>query len=94
MWALETHQFRVLLSRHPGSGGRFGGGRDALPPPDQKVDCLKTVWFWSSLVVQPVKDLVLSLQQFGLLLWLRFNLWSGNFHMLWVQPKKKKEKKK
>ena len=44
-------------------------------------------------MVQPVKDLVLSLQQFGLLLWLRFILWSGNFHMLWVQPKKKKKKK-
>ena len=36
-----------------------------------------------------LKDLVL--QQ----LWLRFiSLWPGNFHMPWVQPLKKKKKKK
>ena len=41
---------------------------------------------------QWVKDSVLSLQQLGLLLWLEFNLWLGNFCMPWVQPKKKKKK--
>ena len=35
-----------------------------------------------------VKDSVLSL------LWLRFDPWPGNFHMLKVWPKKKKKKKK
>ena len=27
-------------------------------------------------------------------LWLRFSPWTGNFHMAWVQPLKKKEKEK
>lgn len=35
-----------------------------------------------------VKDLVF------LLLWLRFDLWSGNFCMLLAQPKKQKKKRK
>ena len=39
-------------------------------------------------MAQQVKDLALSLQWLGLLLWHRFNTWPGNFHMLWVQPKK------
>ena len=39
-------------------------------------------------VVQWVKDLAL------LQLWLRFNPWPGNFHMLWVWRKKKKKKRK
>ena len=38
-----------------------------------------------SLVAQQVKDLVLSLQWLKLLLWLGFNPWPGNFHVLWVQ---------
>ena len=41
----------------------------------------------SSLVVQRVKDLVLSLQWLGSLLWCGFHPWPRNFHMLWVQPK-------
>ena len=41
-------------------------------------------------MAQQVKDLVLSLQQLGLLLWYRFDPWPGNFHMPQVQPKKKK----
>ena len=41
----------------------------------------------SSLVAQWVKDLVLSLQQLGLLLWHRFDPWPRNFCMLWAQPK-------
>ena len=44
---------------------------------------------WSSLVVQPVKDLVRSLQWLGLLLWHRFYPWPRNFHISWVQPKNK-----
>ena len=35
-----------------------------------------------------VKDLVLSL------LWLGFDSWPWNFHMLWAQLKKKKKKRK
>ena len=38
--------------------------------------------FRISLVVQWVKDLVLSLQQLGSLLRHGFDPWSGNFHML------------
>ena len=41
----------------------------------------------SSLVAQGVKDLALSLQWLGLLLWHRFNPWPQNFHMQWVWPK-------
>ena len=40
-----------------------------------------------------VKDPASSLQRFGLLLWHRFDPWSGNFHMPWVRPEKKKKKK-
>jgi len=38
----------------------------------------------SSLVAQPLKDPGLSLQRLWLLLWLRFNLWPGNFCMPWT----------
>ena len=44
--------------------------------------------------MQQVKDSALSLQQLSLLLWHRFDSWSGNVYMLWEWPKKKKEKKK
>ena len=36
---------------------------------------------WSSLVVHRVKDPVLLLLWFRLLLWHGFHPWSGNFHM-------------
>ena len=49
---------------------------------------------WSSLVVQQVKDLALSLQQLGLLLWHGFDPWLGNFQTYWAQTKKKKRKRK
>ena len=38
-------------------------------------------------MVQWIKDLALSLQCLGSLLWLGFNPWSGNFHMLQVGEK-------
>ena len=38
-----------------------------------------------------VKDLALTLLWLRLLLWCRFDPWPGNFHMLWVQPQKKKK---
>ena len=44
-----------------------------------------------SSVVQRVKDLVLSLQQFRSLLWHKFSSWPGNFHMTGARLKKKKE---
>ena len=39
-------------------------------------------------MAQQVKDLVLSLQWLGFLLWHRFDPWPGNFHVPQVQPKK------
>ena len=36
----------------------------------------------SSLVAQQVKDSASSLQQLRSLLWHRFSLWPGNFHIL------------
>ena len=42
-----------------------------------------------SSLVQQVKDLALSLQWFGSLLWHRFNPWPQNFHKLHMWPKKK-----
>ena len=42
--------------------------------------------------MQQVKDLVLSLQQLRLLLWLRFDPWPGNLHMPWAWPHKRKKK--
>ena len=52
------------------------------------INFLKNLSFWSSLVAQWVKDLVLSL------LWLGFNPCPGNFRMPWTQPKKQKERRK
>ena len=36
--------------------------------------------------MQQVKDLALSLQWLGLLLWRGFDPWPGNFHLLWAWP--------
>ena len=43
-----------------------------------------------SLVVQCIKDLALSLQWRGSLLWCRFYPWPRNFHLLRAWPRKKK----
>ena len=40
---------------------------------------------------QQVMDPALSLLQLEWLLWHRFHSWPGNFHVLWVQPKRKKK---
>ena len=40
------------------------------------------------LVVQWVNDPALPQLWLRLLLWCGFYPWPGNFHMLWVQPKK------
>ena len=45
--------------------------------------------YQSSLLAQWAKDLALSLLWHGLLLWLKFNPWPGNFHMPWAWPKNK-----
>lgn len=48
-------------------------------------------------MVQQVKHLALTLRWLGLVLWHAFDLWPGNFDMLWVEEKhltfKKKKKK-
>ena len=43
-------------------------------------------------MAQWIKDLVLSLEYLGFLLWCRFSRWPGYFHMPWARPQKKKEK--
>ena len=45
----------------------------------------------TSLAVHWVKDPALSLQRLRLLLWHRCDPWPRNFHMLQVEPKKKKK---
>ena len=42
-------------------------------------------------MVQQVKNLALSPQWLGLLLWCRFDPWPWNFHMSWAWPRKKKK---
>ena len=42
----------------------------------------------SSPMAHRLKDLVLSLQQLGSLLWRRFDPWPGNFRMPQAQPKR------
>ena len=66
-----------------------------VPTVAQRVKNLTTVaWVsavaqvWSSAQFIGLKDLALSE------LWLRFSLWLRNVHMPWVQPYKKKKKKK
>ena len=51
----------------------------------------KPLSFWSSPVVQWVKDLASSLQRLGSLLWCQFNPWPRNFCMLWARPKTKQK---
>ena len=48
----------------------------------------------SSLVVQWVKDLALSLQKLGLLLWHRFDSLPRNFRHNQIKKKKQKKEKK
>ena len=47
-----------------------------------------------SSLVQWGKDPALPQPWCSLPMWLRFSLWPGNFHMLWMWPKKQKKKKK
>jgi len=44
----------------------------------------KNILLRSSLVAQQVKNLALSLQQLGSLLWCSFSPWPGDFHLLQV----------
>ena len=55
--------------------------------------CIKTKTE-SPLVVQWVKDLVLSVQQLWSLLGSGFDPWPGNFHIPWVMKEKKKKKER
>ena len=48
----------------------------------------------SSLVAQQVKDPAVSLLQVGLLLWHRFDTWSGNYNMAQAGSKKTPKNKK
>ena len=41
-------------------------------------------------MARQVEDLAVPLMWLGLLLWLGFSPWPGNFCMLWAWPKKKK----
>ena len=52
----------------------------------------KNILEFSCIFLQWVKDLVLSLQWFGSLLWCRFDLWPKNFYMPWAKPKQNKTK--
>ena len=63
-------------------------------PAEISKEEFKTITIWHSLVVQQVKDPMLSLQQLGLLLWHGFNPWPWNFHVLQAQPKNKLKKEK
>ena len=45
-------------------------------------------------MAQQVKDLAWSLQGLRLLLWRGFDPWPRNFHTLWLQQKKERERKK
>ena len=49
---------------------------------------LKMDLLGSSLLVQQVNNLALSLWWLGSLLWLGFCPWPGNFHMMWIWPPK------
>ena len=51
-----------------------------------------SLWHWSPSLVQWVKDPLLLQLWCRSQLWLRFSLWPRNFHMLWVQPKREKNK--
>ena len=62
----------------------------------QKVKIIETntmfMKSWSSLVVQLVGGLLLSLQHLWSLLWLGFNSWLGSFHITQTQKEKGKSK--
>ena len=48
----------------------------------------------NSLVAQQVQDPALSLQWLRSLLWHKFDPWPRSFRVPWVQPTKRKKKKK
>ena len=50
--------------------------------------------YWSSFVMQRVKDVAMSLQQLRLLLWCWYHPLQGNFCMPWMLQKKKKKRHK
>ena len=63
-------------------------GHNSLVQFDMKGNALE-----SSLVVQRVRELGLSLKQLRSLQWHRFDPWPGNFHVQQAGPKKRKKKK-
>ena len=86
IWCCHNHSCSLgrnhSLDLIPGPGTPYAVGQSG------KKKSLKIISrFWSSLVVQWVKDQVLSLLWLGLLLWHRFVPWHGNFHMLWYSQK-------
>ena len=60
-------------------------------PAEISKEEFKAITIWHSLVVQQVKDPMLSLQQLGVLLWHGFDPWPGNLHMPQVWPNKVKQ---
>ena len=93
-----------LLLLFAGEGGGYGrkglgrqlilGGQGPKHQAEQREFQKTVLALRVPTVAQWVKDLLLSLQWLGSLLWPRFNPWPRKFHRLWVQPKKKKKKKK
>ena len=51
----------------------------------------KVLKIWSSLKSQWIKDLVLSSLWLRVLLWPEFDLWPGDFCLLWVEREKIKD---
>ena len=61
----------------------------------KKICCFRiTCNFKSSLLGHQFKDLVLSLQWLGPLLWCWFSSWLGNGHMAWKKTKKNKKRER
>ena len=60
--------------------------RCTVPKGPCRAEARKGVVPGSSPVAQWVKDPALSLQQLGLLLWCRFDLWPRSFHVPWEPP--------
>ena len=76
---------RLWSWENPGPGAGISGSREKM-------------WRYgktpgSSLVVQRVKDLVVSLLWLWSLLWHKFNSWAGNFRKLQPWPNKPQTKK-
>ena len=100
----STHCWVSVISWEPGLHGNHQCPRWTFSPRCLVTGIYSTSYKWSQALHRiilkrynlgefscglVVKDLAVSLLWLGLLLWLKFDPWPGNFCMVWALPKKR-----